>query len=348
MALAPLALPQMASAEHRTIAAQLGTAASGAASDASGAAPGVFALDIRGAEARALSLTLWYPAEPGPESDFAGNAVFRGTRAIPGAAPHLAAPDSRFPVVLISHGGLRSAADSGAWLAAGLARAGYLAVEVNAPRTADARAALDEIWRRPQDMSRALDHLLRHPEWAGRIDPDQIFAVGFALGGTAALTLAGMGPDAEGYLQSCENAGQGNPDCGWLAAQGVSPEQTDAAALDADRHDPRFRAAIAIAPEYLPVLDVSNGIDAPALVVSLGPDIPSGAARLPDGVAQMTLPQAGPTDGFALCTEAGPQILARDGGNPALCGASSEARADAHRVILAAITAFLQDADAHP
>lgn len=354
MALTSLAFTAPAGAEHRIpSAAAPGTdeaPTQSAAPVPSAGTPGVFALDIRGTseEARALSLTLWYPAHPGSEADFAGNAVFRPTRVIPGADPRPPAPDGRFPLVLVSHGGLRSAEDSGAWLSAGLARAGYLAVEVNAPRPADARAALNEIWHRPADLSRALDRLLRHPQWSARIDPERVFAVGFALGGTAAMALTGLGTEVEGYQQSCDSPGQGNPDCRWLQAQGVSPAQTETAPLSIDRHDARFRAAVAIAPEYLPVIETRPGIHAPALMVTLGPDVPAGADRLPESVVQMTLPQARPTDGFALCTEAGPQILARDGGDPGLCGSSPDARLEAHDRILQAIAAFLHDADAQP
>ncbi|WP_068301641.1 hypothetical protein [Pararhodobacter sp. CCB-MM2] len=310
--------------------------------------PGIFALDIPGAgdNARALSLTLWFPAEPGTEADFAGNAVFRATRAIPGAAPRLPAADGRLPVVLISHGGLRSAEDSGAWLSAGLARAGYLAVEVNAPRPANARAALDEIWHRPADLTRALNRLLAHPQWAEKIDPQQVYAVGFALGGTATLALAGFGTRPDGYRQSCIQPGQGNPDCGWLNAAGVSPDGAEHAALEADRRDPRIRAAVAIAPEFLPVLTAPDASARPALVVTLGTEPLAGASDLPEGLALVALPEASAGDGFALCTEAGPGILASDGANAALCAGSAEARDAAHRAIIAASVAFLHEASA--
>ncbi|WP_419408576.1 hypothetical protein [Primorskyibacter sp. 2E107] len=55
---------------------------------------------------------------------------------------------------------------------------------------------------------------------------------------------------------------------------------------------------------------------------------------------------AGPGfDAFGVCTEAGPTILSEDGGDPALCGASAEARIAAHRTIAQRIIAFLKEND---
>lgn len=52
--------------------------------------------------------------------------------------------------------------------------------------------------------------------WNGRIDPNRISVVGFALGGTAALSVAGAKLDAERYVQSCTADGSTEgPDCGW-------------------------------------------------------------------------------------------------------------------------------------
>ncbi|MFW2541248.1 hypothetical protein ACN2XU_01305 [Primorskyibacter sp. 2E107] len=85
-------------------------------------------------------------------------------------------PAQPLPLIVPSHGGLRSAVDSGAWLDAALAEAGGLVVEVNAPRPRDASQATAEIWQGPTDISRTLDSLLGSADWAGRIDPGRIAA----------------------------------------------------------------------------------------------------------------------------------------------------------------------------
>lgn len=93
---------------------------------------------------RNLSLSVWYPAqEGGSREDVGGNAIFIGQPAYRDAAM---APGP-YPLVLLSHGGLRSAADSGAWLSVRLAEKGFIVVEVNGPRPNSAKAAVNEIWQ---------------------------------------------------------------------------------------------------------------------------------------------------------------------------------------------------------
>lgn len=126
-------------------------------------------------------------------------------------------------MIVLSHGGLRSAEDSGAWLASSLAQAGLIVVEVGAPRPSSAAAAVQEIWERPRDISRAVDTMLDDPRWSGVVDTNRITVVGYALGGTAALSVAAAKLDADLYAHSCDEDGMGGPDCAWYAAQGVTP-----------------------------------------------------------------------------------------------------------------------------
>ena len=161
------------------------------------AAPGVALLIGTAGAERPLSLSIWYPSGATATGQVGGTAVFDGT----GAALDAQGPDGAHPLVLLSHGGLRSAPDTGAWLAAALAEAGMLVAEINAPRPETAGAAMNEIWQRPRDIRRALDLILQDPAWAGRVDPGRIAVVGFALGGTAALSVSGAVLDADAYAR---------------------------------------------------------------------------------------------------------------------------------------------------
>lgn len=285
---------------------------------------GVRTLMIEGE--RPLSLTLWYPAEGGTAQTVGGNAVFEGVQGVFDAP----LPDALLPVVLVSHGGLRSATDSGAWLSSALARTGYLAIEVNAPRPANATQAINEVWQRPRDIVRALDAISAAPIWRDVADMTAVSAVGFALGGTAVLSIAGGTLSLEQVMTSCTGPTKG-PDCAWFAAQGVGLDSMDVDALAGLRGDQRIKTVIALSPEYLsafghPVPSMS----AVAHVLTFGQK---------DGpFAALT-----PFDAFGVCTPKGPAILAEDGGPPALCGASAQGRSAAHDVVLQRIHPLLSD-----
>lgn len=298
------------------------------------AALGVSSLSVDGP--RPLSLTLWYPGQGGEAELVGGNAVFEGTAGRRGAVP----TETSVPLILVSHGGLRSASDTGAWLSAALARAGNLVVEVNGPRPATAAEAVDEIWHRPDDISRALDVILATPNWPDHIDEARVSVVGFALGGTAALALAGGVFAPESFVQSCSGGNQG-PDCGWYAARNVALTSVDLVHLSMPRYDPRIQAVVAIAPEYLDVFSpLASEINVPALHVSLGPD---GApyASIGTHMAHVAVPSSTVFDGFQVCTPMGPVILEDDGGDPLLCGVSTHARRQAQATITTEIVQFL-------
>lgn len=299
---------------------------------------GMTSLDVAGGDhERPLQLSLWYPAEGGTPSPVGGNAVFLGTNAVRNAPT----TGEKHPLVLISHGGLRSAADSGAWLSAKLAESGFLTIEVNAPRPGSAKQAVNEFWRRPNDVSRALDAILSDPDWAAHIDQSRISVVGFALSGTAALMLAGAAFEPQSFIQSCDTPG-GGPDCTWFEAQKISLGTVDVEALALPRYDPRINSVVAIAPEYLEMfLDGLPSINTPTLLVSLGSDNGLPALAPTHVVAQTTISNATIFDGFQACTAAGPAILADDGGDPALCGVSAEVRKGMHSEISNSILSFL-------
>lgn len=284
---------------------------------------------------RPLSLSIWYPSEEEASGIIGGNPVFEGT---------LAAPDAPFtegalPLVVLSHGGLRSATDSGAWLSSSVARAGYVVVEVNAPRPVDATLALNEIWRRPQDIRRAINLVLADETWGPRIDESKISVAGFALGATAALSVAGADMDTADYMSSCAaNGTTEGPDCGWFAAQGVGLSETSPEGLAGLVRDPRVTSVIAVNPEYL------NALSAPPdgmriLRISLGKseDMPS-VSQLDQVVV---IPGASAFDAFAVCTVSGPEILIEEDGDSSLCGVSAVARQTVHQELAETITSFL-------
>ena len=160
-----------------------------------------------------LNVSVWYPAGAGGTAVTVGdNAVFQGTPARQDAP----VADGSFPLVLLSHGGLRSAPDSGAWIASRLAAQGFVVAAPHPPRLegASARDAPKELWLRPADLSATLTAVASDPTLRSRLDAEAIGALGFQLGGTAALALVGARMDGRRYARSCDRGGTA-ADCAW-------------------------------------------------------------------------------------------------------------------------------------
>ncbi|WP_118135373.1 hypothetical protein [Oceanicella sp. SM1341] len=292
-----------------------------------------------------LDGSLWYPAGPGgTPGEAGGTPVFRATPA------RLGAPlaEGRFPLVLVSHGGLRSAPHMADWLARGLAAEGMIVAVIRPPAPASAEAALAEIWLRPDDLRTALDSLLADPALAPHVDESRIGAVGLFLGGTSVLALAGARLDPEGLRGACDTPGRAM-DCGWFAAQGLDLHAAELGPLAKVTPEPRLRAGVLVDPEFAALMTPESlrGISLPLTAISLGTaesrppalDATPLLGRLP-GLDTVTLPEAGRFDAFALCTPRGAAILAEEEPDAPLC--ASHGRAAHHRMLLAEVLAGLR------
>lgn len=325
-----------------------------AAGDEPAAPVGVSVTDAVGADAaRPILVTLWYPAaEPAEPIPVGETPVFAGIPAIPDAAPQ----SGPHPLILISHGGLRSAPNSGAWIGAALARRGFIAAEITGPTIDPARPETipGEVWRRPGDVSAALSTLLADPDWAPRIDPARIGAVGVYLGGTAVLSLAGGRLRAGPYIRTCANGGTGGTglDCTFFQQHGIKLADVDKQALEADLTDPRIAAFIAIAPELADVMapDTLAASDVPLQIIALGPDRGSAGetahnadpAPLADAASEYhELSTASVFDGFGICKPGGAEILEAEGGGPICREGAGRARPAIHAELVDLIAGFL-------
>jgi predicted dienelactone hydrolase len=277
------------------------------------------------------------------------NAVFEG------AAGQQDAPvaDGAFPTVLVSHGGLRAAPNLSGWIARRLAERGFLVVAVQGPKLGpkDARKAVAELWERPADLSAALTALADSAEWSKHLDRERVAAVGFFLGGTAALSLAGGRLDAEIFKQACRGEAK-SVDCAWFEASGVDLGSIDADAIARSNLDPRIATAIAVDPEYASSFAHESlaAIEIPVAVINLGwpgsirPAFD--AAQLGSASPRITyapLPGATRFSAFSPCKPKGAAILAEDGGDDAICrGETAEQRADMHDELAALIAVYLR------
>lgn len=296
-----------------------------------------------------LDMTLWYPAGAGGTAVTVGdNAVFQGAPARQDAP----IADDSFPLVLLSHGGLRSAPDSGAWIASRLAAEGFVVAAPRPPRLEgeQAKDAPKELWLRPADLSATLTVLESDPTLRTRLDAEAVGVLGFQLGGTAALAVIGARINGQRYAQSCDQ-GRMAMDCTWFASHGIDLNGVDIALAGRSNIDRRVHAAIAVDPELSEAFDPASliQISVPVRIINLGePDAIRPAlegSRLADAspaASYHAVTNATDFSAFNLCKPRGPAILRQDGDDEALCGEEQPPRAEVHALLAEMIAAFFR------
>lgn len=180
----------------------------------------------------------------------------RGAAAIPGARP----------LVVISHG--HGGSDLGHHdLAVYLASHGFIAATLEHPRDNFHDASGDghpevEIGR-PIQVEAVISMLLDDPHWKTSIDPQRIGVAGFSNGGYTSLLLVGAVPRFTRFMDYCTAHPTDSNQCGGVdafkaevARHGQTPEQMLTAMQGefhrwGDPHDPRVKAAFAMAPQSL-------------------------------------------------------------------------------------------------
>lgn len=313
-----------------------------------------------GTGSRPVTATVWYPASEATQAAvlippqhpvfFMGHAARN--------AP-LATGSARHPVALLSHG-TGGAALQMMWLGRAIAARGYVVVAVDHHGNTAAEPAYDArgfrmVWERIPDLTVALDALAREPAFAGRIDPDDVAAIGFSLGGYTVLGLAGVrtdldrlqafcaGPDADG---TCEPQGE-YPDA---ADDFADMLEEDPALADAFEHagndygDPRIGRVVAIAPaigQAFPPEALAD-VEMPALiVVGSGDEVApatTNAAYLAEHLPRARLEivkGAGHYVFLAECTARGRRHV------PACDDPEGVDRGDVHARVISAVLEFL-------
>ncbi|MGI9501687.1 MAG: alpha/beta hydrolase family protein [Geminicoccaceae bacterium] len=299
-----------------------------------------------------IEASVWYPVGIKTYRGLIGDGpVFHGTPAYVGAA----IAEGRYPMVLLSHGSGGNM-DGLSWLSSALAARGAMVLGVNhqgsmigdsSPR----RSIL--LHERTDDLSAALDALLQDPNFAPHVDQDRITTLGFSLGGTTVLNLAGARMDRDTYRAYCEGPGKDATDCVFLAKGGVKLDALPAS-IEGDLRDPRKRATIAVDPgpiAGLVKLSSIAAIDRPVLLINLGGeerwravDVTTRGSGLKDRLQLVEYVVVEPANHFTflgLCKPEGPALLEAEQDDPICDDPESADRKKVHAEIIGHVAAFL-------
>jgi predicted dienelactone hydrolase len=302
------------------------------------------------ARERPLAVTVWYPAASGGHRMSVGdNRIFEGTEVLRDALP----AKGGFPLILLSHGS-GSRALGMAWIATALAEAGFVVAGPDHPGTTSGDStpeATPKIWERTADLSAVLDSVSTDPIWRGVVDPAKVGLLGFSLGGTAAMEIAGATASLDAYVAYCDSY-PAMMDCRWfkggrgfLDDEEIKVPPLDLRSVDRRRfeqsnRDPRFKAAVLVDPGLATAYTPASlaAIDIPLAFVNLGSAGQIPVAVLSDAlatkIAGATYEQIEKADHFSflpLCKPGSAAMLKQIGEPDPICDESPErSRADIH------------------
>lgn len=229
-----------------------------------------------------LSVDVWYPAKQGGTlKEVGASKVFEGMPAWRDAS----AVKGSFPLVVLSHGS-GSSVKGMAWIAAELARAGYVVAGPNHPKTTTGDSTPEDtpkIWQRTDDLSTLISFFTSDDVWQERVDASRIGALGFSLGGAAAMEIAGARADLESYAQYCERY-PSMADCHWFASgvayidqkkvsvEALNLRDVDQTLFEQSNRDPRVKTAVLIDPSVAQAFDSNSlkQINIPLAFINLG------------------------------------------------------------------------------
>lgn len=301
---------------------------------------------------RPLEASIWYPA--GSETypvPIGANPAFAGTMVQVGpaiaAGPH--------PLVILSHGSGGNIENLG-WLAEGLVARGAIVAGVNHPGATSGDSSprqLPHVIDRAQDLAILIATLATDPAFGPAIDPEEITAVGFLLGGATVLAAGGARLDRAAYGTYCDRLGDTAPDCIFLAKGGVDPHNLPPE-WEAEMAVPALARIIAVdlafsyamtdeslaamAPE-VHLITLGTGVNVrPA--VDIGPSGSNLAARTLDATRTVIAP-AWHFSFLGLCTPDAPAMLEAEGEDPICDDSEGSIRAAVHDKIIADIAAQL-------
>ena len=236
-------------------------------------------------------------------------------------------PNSRFPVVLLSHGGLRSSNNQINWLAKYLASNGYIVLLTKA-KNLDTKSVIYEPWFRVNDMNIAYKHLNKQAFFKNHLDNKNINIVSFLLGATSSLLYVGATFDFKKYINQCRSIKK-SMDCLWYEKNKISFTDFDTSLIMKVIPLANIKKLILFDTELSTLFNKKSleGLTQNTFIINLANNI----SLLDNNKLQNNIKNSKYTKvlnsnvfrSFSLCSKKGKKILKGDKNNPSLCSNSN-------------------------
>lgn len=245
----------------------------------------------------------------------------------------------KYPLVFLSHGGLRSASNQIDWLAKALVQKGFVVLLTKSKL--DKTTAFYEPWLRANDMLISFEKLKETEKFKDSIDYENINSVGILLGATSLALSSSAKLNLESYKNQCLNTQ--SLDCTWYEENGIDLKSFDVEFIEDIKVSIPSKKAVLFDMEYSNMFDKNSLKNSTTsfLFINLSNQKVLDNSHFKDGFLYKNIKNANVFSSFSLCTKKGEIILKGTNEKPNLCSQKSIEKRAFHDIIITEILSYL-------
>lgn len=243
------------------------------------------------------------------------------------------------PLIILSHGGLRSAPNQINWLAKSLAKEGFIVLITKSDF--NKKLALYEPWLRANDTFISLLDL-KENSIKENIDFDKIYSVGFLFGATSTLLINSVKIDLNLYKNICKE--NQSIDCKWYEENGINPNEFDFKFISNLEYTIPLKKAILFDMELPLIFDKNRLINKnkELFFINLSEMKLLDNSNFKTMYKYIKIEDANLFSSFSLCTKKGELTLKGTQENKDLCSQNNENKNIIHEKILNLIIEYFE------
>ncbi|MGA1932299.1 hypothetical protein ACH5BF_06200 [Arcobacter sp. YIC-464] len=246
----------------------------------------------------------------------------------------------KYPLIFLSHGGLRSASNQIDWLAKALVQKGFIVLL--AKSKLDKKTAFYEPWLRANDILISFEKLKETEKFKDSIDYENINSVGFLLGATSFALSSSANLNLERYKKQCLNTQ--SLDCAWYKENGIDLKAFDVEFIKDIKVSIPSKKAVLFDMEYSNMFDKNSLEDSMTdfSFINLSNQKLLDNSHFKDSFTYEKIKNSNVFSSFSLCTKKGKMILKGTKENPNLCYEEKVSKELIHKNIIDTIVSILK------
>lgn len=283
-----------------------------------------------------IKTMVFYPSSDKEEFVLGKHKLFLSQRlALDGALKK-----GKYPLIFLSHGGLRSASNQIDWLAKVLAQKGFIVLLTRSKL--DKKTAFYEPWLRANDMFISFEKLKETEKFKDSIDYENINSVGFLLGATSLALSSSAKLNIESYKNQCLNTQ--SLDCSWYKENGIDLKSFDENFIKNIQISIPSKKAVLFDMEHSQMFDKNslNHNIQDFYFINLSNQKVLDNSHFKDSFIYEKIKDSNVFSSFSLCTKKGMMILKGTKQNPNLCYEDKVSKEQIHKKIIDKIVGILK------